>query len=366
MRDSCKLKAAVGRKRVDTAKAPAWWVSRSEETETFLRSLPGVEVFEIGRSAGGRPIIAAAWGEREDLPNRTCRSLASALSGGKASAFYGEGQRQRQGILFLGNAHGIEFEGSVAALNVLNVIARGKDLRGRRWPIIQEFGRKLRIVVIPHFNIDGRVRHDCHRHFLNLNIEDLRRISQGDLKNGDKLVWPKSKLVWPIAPDSVDVMGGYFNDAGVNLVYDSGLGAEPQPETSALVRFLRQEMPDGVILSHTNNGSLVCEHASFIPDHFRMWLQAFSAVAGSACRYKGYRKYAVAQAGHGYAGQIFYQGDLIYHTCGALPLLVEFPCGYQNNPDTLDELLDISMTTIQEIIRFGAEYRFRPREKGRE
>jgi len=43
-----------------------------------------------------------------------------------------------------------------------------------------------------------------------------------------------------------------------------------------------------------------------------------------------------------------------------LPMLVEFPCGYQNLPDNLDEILDIGMYVLEEIVAFGADYRFRP------
>ena len=96
----------------------------------------------MGRSAGNRPILAAAWGQREDLPGRTSASLASAIAGGDPQAFYGKGQRQRQGFLFLGAAHGTEIEGTVAALNFLNVLVTGKDLRGKAWPRMAEAGRQ--------------------------------------------------------------------------------------------------------------------------------------------------------------------------------------------------------------------------------
>ena len=51
---------------------------------------------------------------------------------------------------------------------------------------------------------------------------------------------------------------------------------------------------------------------------------------------------------------------MIYHCCGALPLLVEFPCGYQNLPDNPDEILDIGLFALEEVVAFGAAYRFRP------
>ena len=347
---------------VDTSKAPDWWLSAPDEVEAFLCGLRGVDVFEMGQSAGGRPIIAASWGPREDRPKRTSMSLASAISGGAAKAFYGEGERKRQGLLFLGDAHGVEFEGTVAALNFLNVVVTGKDLRGRRWPRMAREGRKLRIVIIPFFNIDGRVRYVKHRHFIGVDPEILRRITMGNRRNGEKLSWPECKLAFPLDADEFDLLGGYFNDNGANLVYDAGFSVECQPETKALKKLLAEEMPDCVLCSHTNNGSLVSPPDSFIPRRFRQRQILIGGVVGARCHREGMKKASVPTDTEPYAGEVFYQTDMIYHCCGALPLMMEFPCGYQNKPDNHDEILDIGMYAIEEVVAFGTAYDFRPHE----
>jgi len=348
--------------RVDVKKAPKWWPSGPEEAEAFLRSLRGVKASEIGRSAGGRPILAAEWGKREGLPGRTCSSLASAIAGGSPEAFYGEGERKRQGFCFVGAAHGTEIEGTVAALNFLNVVVNGKDLRGREWPRMRREGRKLRIVVIPFFNIDGRARFAEFRQFVGVEPEDYRWMSQGNWKNGEKLVWPKSKLVSPIPKDEVTHLGSYFNDNGVNLVYDAGLGVEPQPETRALLEYLREEMPDCVMLSHTDNGSLCQPADAYVPHHYQQRQVQIGAVVGARCKREGAKKHGITQRLVSYAGQILYQTDLVYHACGALPLLVEYPCGYQNYPNNLNDILDNCMYVIEEVVAFGNAYRFRPKD----
>ena len=346
-------------------RAPRWWLTHPEAIETFLRSLRGVKVFEIGRSAGGHPILAASWGKREDLPNRTSNSLSSALAGGSASAFYGEGERKRQGLLFVGNVHGLEFEGTVAALNMLNVVVTGKDLCGREWPRLRREARKLRLVVIPTLNMDGRMRYPDVTHFLETTAEYHRKLSQGDWKTGEKLTWPTSKLVCPIPSDDVKKMGAYFNDNGVNLVYDTGLGVEPQPETRALLEFCRDEMPDSAICSHTNRGSLVEPPDAFIPDYYRQRQAQVGAAVSARCLRDGViRRHVVPQRTHGYAGQVFYQTDIIYHACGAMPLLVEFPCGYKPFPYTFIQVLDIGLAALEEIVAFGTANRFRPYDLG--
>ncbi len=345
--------------------APRWWLTRPDAIETFLRDLRGVKVFEIGNSAGGHPILAASWGKREDLPGRTCNSLSSALCGGSVSAFYGEGERTRQGLLFVGSAHGLEFEGTVAALNMLNVVATGKDLRGREWPRLRREARKLRLVVIPTLNMDGRMRYPDVTHFLGTTAEYHRKLSQGNFKSGEKLTWPKSKLISPIPPGDVRSMGAYFNDHGVNLVYDTGLGVDPQPETRALLEFCREEMPDCAICSHTDRGSLVQPPDAFVPDYYRQRQAQVAGVVSGRCLRDGViRRHVVPQRTHSYAGQILYQTDLIYHACGALPLLVEFPCGYKPFPYTFNQVLDIGLAALEEIVAFGTANRFRPYDLG--
>lgn len=347
---------------VDTTQAPDWWVSRPDEAERLMRSLPGVEVFEIGRSAGGRPILAAACGEREDLPGRTSTSLASAIAGGDTRAFYGRGSRSRQGFLFLGGAHGTEFDGTVAALNLLNVIATGSDLRGRAWPRMAEIARRMRVVVIPFLNMDGRERFRDLRHLKGVHVEDSGVITTGRWKDGTPMPWPKNKLHFPVPLAAVDILGSYYNDAGVNLVYDDAIGGSGAPETVALVRFLREELPDCVVCSHSNHGSLVEAASSYIPTHFRQHAVEVAALVGARCHREGKVKFAMPSRTDTYAGQTFYQTDVIHHVCGALPLVVEFPSGYENVPDSFDEMLDIGMLALEEIVAFGDAYRFRPKD----
>jgi hypothetical protein len=353
---------AHGGGTVDTTQAPDWWVSRPDDAERLMRSLPGVEVFELGRSAGGRPILAAALGEREDLPGRTSTSLASAIAGGDPQAFYGRGKRSRQGFLFLGGAHGTEFDGTVAALNMLNVIATGSDLRGRAWPRLAEIGRRMRVVVIPFLNIDGRERFHDLRHLKGVLVDDSSVITTGRWKDGTPMPWPKNKLHFPVPLGAVDVLGSYYNDDGVNLVYDDAIGGSGASETAALVRFLRTEMPDCVVCSHSNHGSLVESASSYIPAHFRQHAVEVAAVVGARCHREGKAKFAIPSRTDLYSGQTFYQSDVAYHVCGALPLVVEFPSGYENVPDTLDEMLDIGMLALEEIVAFGDAYRFRPKD----
>lgn len=348
------------KKKVDTTRAPKWWITRPDEVWQFLESLNDVEVSEIGQSAGGRPILAASWGPRQDLPGRTCNSIASAVAGGKPEAFYGEGERERQVLMFVGAAHGTEVEGTLAALNILKITVTGKDLLGRQRTRIAEEARRLRLIVIPFLNIDGRERWREHVHFIGVDTDFSRHVTMGEWKNGEKLSWPTCKLHHPIPVDKVRALGSYYNDNGVNLVYDTPFAGDCQPETTALLRFCREEMPDCVILSHTDNGSLVQPPSAFIPQHYRLRQTQIGALAGMRCAREGLAKSRIPKQAHSYAGEQLYQTDAVYHNCGALPLLIEFPCGYQNVPDNHEEILDIGTSVLAEIVAFGNQYPYRP------
>jgi hypothetical protein len=358
----CAAEKPLPKPGMDPTTAPPWWLTRPREIRDFLESLDGVEVEEIDRTAGGRPIIAAAWGERETLPGRTSVSLASAISGGDPAAFYGKGERERQVMLFVGAAHGTEWDGTVTALHYLNILVTGKDLLGREWPGIAENGRKHRFLLIPILNVDGRERALDHVHWINVDADYFMMISQGLTREGEILKWPTAKLRCPIPPDSVQILGTYYNDAGMNLVYDAPFGPDCQPETAALLAFCRREMPDCVILSHSNNGSLVDAPSAFIPTHYKQKVHQVAAVVGMRCYKEGFPKHEIPRRPTFYAGEVFYQSDAVYHACGALPLTIEFPCGWQNLPSTHRDILDIGLAVLDELALFGSAYRFRPKD----
>lgn len=350
-----------GRDLVDTRRAPKWWISAPAEAEKFMRSLEGVEVFELGRSAGGRPILAAAIGDREELPGRTSIALNAAIGGGSPAAFYGQGRRKRQRFMYLGAAHGAEFEGSIAALHMLNIALTGRDLRGKRWPRLAEAARQLRLVVVPFFNTDGRERISWCRHLVGVDAEAYNtRVALGSWKDGRPLRYPDYKRLYPIPAAEMGFLGATYNDNGVNLVYDNGLHSDPQPETRALQLFLRDERPDCVLCAHSNAGSLVENPTGFIPLRFRQRIVHFIGAVSQRCIREGFEVTSLIEsvvAGDSYA--TFYQSDMIYHTCGALPVIVEFPRGFAKAED-FDQLLDIALCVLEEMLSLAVVKGFIP------
>lgn len=221
-------------------------------------------------------------------------------------------------------------------------------------------GRRLRIVIIPILNMDGRERFHKSLHLHGIDPAATRDVTDGRWKTGETIGWPECMLYTPMPVDRVDPLGSYFNDNGVDLAYDFGFAWEMQPETRGLVALLREERPDGVLFSHSDNGSLVQPPDAFVPPHFRQRQAQIGALVGARCLREGMKKFRIPTRTGPHLGYHFYQMDMAYHCCGALPLCVEFPCGYQNYPDNHGEILDIGMYALEEVIAFGASYGFRP------
>jgi len=347
--------------------APDWWPSDLESAEALLRRLPQVKVREIGRSAGGRPILAAEWGEKEPLET-TANSLASAFAAAGTRpdplnlfppAFYGRQRRTRQVLVIQGALHGMEIDGTVAALNLLHILHTGTDLRGKPWDRLRAEAAKLRICVIPFLNADGRARSPFH-HFVGASNELCQFVHMGTWKDGRPIVYPDHKAIWPLPLAEVGFLGAYFNDRGVNLQYDSCV-PHRQPETTAWMQYYLDERPDCVLICHSNAGSLMGNPDTFLPVPFQ---HQQSRVAGLVRQYifdhgqrAGRTTYAQLPD---FGTPNFNQHCGVYHTCGALPLMCEFPCGLPGRPYTMDECLDIGLLVLEAICFFANRDGFRP------
>jgi hypothetical protein len=110
--------------------APDFWKATWEEVNEYLDTVERGQVWEIGRSQGGRPIRAVAYGEKEPIARRT--TYSSALAAGHPEDFYDPKQRQKPVLAIFAAIHAAEIEGTVACLNLAHLLETGTDLRGLR------------------------------------------------------------------------------------------------------------------------------------------------------------------------------------------------------------------------------------------
>ena len=347
--------------------APEFWVAGLAECERFLRALPEVEVSEIGRSAGGRPLLAATLGEREPIA-RTSTSLSSSMGGvglagwdpdkWRPASFYGP-ERGKPVLVIQGNLHGSEIACTVAAMNLLNLAVRGTDLRGRENEPLRRAVRALRLVVIPHANPDGRARWEPARQLEDCTKEQAQRVTQGRLADGTPLAWPSCKSLFPLPPGGL--LGAYYNDAGVNLNHDRFLDADRAPETDALLRFYLEEMPDAAVLAHTDMGTLLGGPPPFVPEEIQGVHHRIAGAVAAEVRRRGLPVFSYPHfARAGGMSRAFTQPDAVYHQCGATPLLVEFAQSTDGHRLSFDTILDVGMAVLETIILYGLEIGFRP------
>ncbi|MCC6446721.1 MAG: hypothetical protein IT210_25130 [Armatimonadetes bacterium] len=335
--------------------APEFWKSDWDEANAYLDSLEAGEILEIGRSEGGRPIRAVAYGEKE--PVERTATLSAAVAAGHPQSFFGPEKRKKPVLVIFSAIHGAEIEGSVACLNLAGVMETGADLRGRRWEALREAASRMRVVMVPFAQPDGRIR-SAVRNLIGGTVDDLYYYGQGAFKNGDILTWPECKRTQPIPLEKMAFLGGYYNDAGVNIQHEDFFAPRLAPETRALIDLVREETPDCVMTLHScGQGPFFTGPDNFIPQAHQYRQAQIDTVVAERYRREGLKPGGGASAGP--AGG-FYFHTALHHASGALPILFEFPHGLEMKPFTFDEILDIGLILFEEVMRFGLTYGFRP------
>jgi hypothetical protein len=368
MNDTRAIEAEFGDLSAYT-QAPDFWVSHPDRLAPLLAKLHEVRQVSIGRTAGGRELIALEFGEFEPLTVRT-DNLHSAIAAKVVPpdpteifppAFYGTPRRRRPVVVLQGGIHGSELTGTVASLNLLHIAETGRDLRGKPWPKLHELARETRICVLPWLNRDG-VERSPWRHFSGMPAAACGRINMGLATDGTRYAHPAVKEFFPIPPDGTRYMGTYFNDAGVNLQYDF-CSLHRQPETQAWMAYYLAQRPDGVVIWHCNAGSMMGPPCYYLPPGHQFETERLAgAVRGRLLR-EGFPIGRLSWTGLPGMGKPFLeQMTAVYHVCGANPLMVELPIGCQEYFYTLDQMLDVGLLTLEEILFYAHTDGLRPYE----
>jgi hypothetical protein len=347
---------------------PAFWLDKPDVGLPLLKSLKTANVHTIGRSAGGREIVAVELGAKEPVDSTT-DNLQSALASNIVPpdptnifppAFYGKTRRQRPVLALQGGIHGGELTGTVAMLNLCQIVETGHDLRGKAWPELRELARATRLVMIPWLNPDGADRwpigNPC-----GVPNELIGRLMMGVAADGTQYKYPGVKNIFPIPPAQTAYMGCYFNDAGVNLQYDF-CTVDRQPETQAWMRYYLAERPDGILIWHCNAGTMMGPPEPYLPEGFQFEFTRLSGAVQSRLWRAGYKVTRMSWAGLvGLGKPVLNQMSATYHVCGAMPMMTELPIGGEST-FTAEDLLDIGLLTIEETLIFAHKDGLRPYE----
>jgi len=335
--------------------APSFFKSTVEDVEAAVRPLKNGSVRLEAVSAGGRPVYSVSYG-RMDPYERTANFASASLSR-HPEAFARRPAGAKPVLMVVAGVHGQEMETVVGALNLIQIMETGKDLRGRAWPELAEKAAKYRLVIVPCANPDGRARVP-KTSFVGLPADTMTWYGQGTMLDGTMYRWPWVKQFHPMTGDRAGFLGGYFNDQGVNIQCDD-LFFPMAEETRALLRLAKLEAPDFVVNvhSHEERGEfLLCD---FVPPAMRLrskqiadrYLEVMKKEGVPACHFT--RSLEDAQG--------FWAIDLtdaFYHVSGAMGMTFEGPHGCSDNPDFeigYEGILDTHLIMYRELLRIGLE-----------
>ena len=332
---------------------PDFYRTRLDEIDAALARVKRGEVEEIGRSAGGRPILSVSYGEKETGPHAA--NLSSALAAGKPEAFFGP-PRQKQVLFIHAAVHGAEMEGIAATLNLVNLLETGRDLKGQEWPGILLAAERLRLIVVPCLNPDGRARVPDDPTIW--TEDDVEKYRHGLKPDGSRIGWPECKVPHPRDPKADGVLGAYFNDAGVNPLHGVFLSPAVAPETHAAMALALEEKPDCVLDLHScSAGPFYIIGSDALPERMsRRQFYIDGAYRQLLRERMGYHRNWTTEGREG----ALTLDSAYYHLCHALPLVFESTDGTDSQrPFTHEMIVDSQLIAIESLMTIGVHEGFR-------
>ncbi|HRU06876.1 MAG TPA: M14 family zinc carboxypeptidase [Candidatus Brocadiia bacterium] len=341
--------------RPDLFQAPPFWRSTLDDIAQAARTAARGQASVIGRSAGGRDLWAFAYGPFE--PQKPTTTISSANASDRPQAFYDPALRTRPVLALLGPMHGGEVEGVALCLNLIHLLEHDADLLGRPNEELLAMLRRLRLVIVPCTNPDGREKAGV-LHMSGAERDHIFLVQQGLMKDGSLFQGRRVKELQPIPNDYLLWRGGYYSDAGVNLQHDDFFGALA-PENRALAALFRREMPDGFLTLHSHGASpgLTLPDA-FLPPGVQRKQSEASFYMLSRLTARGW-EVLTPDASTGPPWSFYFQ-TFLHHVCGAMPLLIELPHGVKTRPCSLETILDIGMTAVAAWADYALRFGLRP------
>lgn len=239
---------------------PKYWRSSNADLEEIIKLVKRGKVSIAGESAGKRPIYKIEYGASNIKLGRA--NLSSALGAHDVRCYADKTGNDYVPTLFLvGSVHGGEFEGTMALINLINLMETGVDLAGCEHPELLALMEKIHLVLIPIANPDGRARVPFLS-VVGMSMPEFRYYNQGSWHNGELCGWPGCKTIHPIK-DECEFLGAYFNDDGVNMMHEDFFG-EVSNESKILIDVCRKEVPDLSIQIHGGTNSI----SSLLPTEY--------------------------------------------------------------------------------------------------
>jgi len=240
-------------------KPPFWKVRPDEIIATCAAAKMCYRKEIICRTPLGYPVYALFYGKFDDAAPQA--NWPSGRDSRTYRNYYGRRTDGRQTVVLIAGIHGAEPESTVNALNLIQMIERGVDFRGKRDPELMRLLEGYRLIVVPCVNMDGRsISPD---HLRGVDWDQYRRASQGVWKVDNSLIgWRGSKSWFPLPLAKVAYPGGYPNANGYNIDYDCVPGDIRTAEAKALLNLVARWRADLIITGHSHASSpIVAENS---------------------------------------------------------------------------------------------------------
>lgn len=309
----------------------------------------------LGYSAGSRPLYKLAYNIKK-LPGQA--NYSSAL-GAKDRTCYSNPANTHPTILLIGAEHGQETEGVAALMNLISLMETGKDLAGNGNDALLELTKKVRLVILPVANPDGRARVEPAG-MVGLTGRELRYWGQGTWKDGSLCGWPECKRIHPIK-DHVDFLGGYYNDDGINSSHDHFFHPMAK-ETQIILDLCADEAPDFILHLHgDSNSKSDLLQPKYVPLEIQQAVEALSRRCLAAGLKEGLEFGVIpanAQRESGPNPPSLNLASMAHHACGGVSAV------YESNECLIDEpgphlshaqITRMHMILFEETIRMALE-----------
>ena len=339
-------------------KAPSFWKGSYEDVLEAMKNVKRGRVTLGTKSAGGRDVYMVEYGERNEL-NRTATFNSATCVNGKDTKAYADKTRDgvKPCLMLMGAIHGLEFEGTVSLLNLINLLETGKDFMGNENPLLYEMAEKLHLIIIPMVNPDGRCRFP-YKSIVGAPYETFRYYAQGTWKNGELCNHPACKAVHPIKEAS-DFIGCYFNDDGVNIQQEGVLTLSN--EAKFLFETAHEFAPDILINMHGGSdtaGALL--DTSLAPQKLRNEIVRLDMNVNNAFVKENF-KYVIKPRSNSTDVSFKPQGltGMLHLCCGGLSMSYESNQGVYVGPGRIDaEVLSYEEIYRTHILLYQEVYKY--------
>ena len=262
---------------------PDFWPATQDRYRELLDRLCPGAYETIGRSAGGRDVWAAHLTPHPGAPT----------------------------IGVVGGMHGHEAQGPATCCNLLSILQTGRDLKGEAWPGFD----RVNWAIVLCLNPDARAR--MPNSFVGLSVKDVLNYDAGLRADGER-----NDRRGDVSPGEMMILGGLYNDAGVDILRHAERSDTVSPEREAVLDFIGRTQPRVCLELHAHCAApqFYCPLTPTPAEVVSRQVEAVGSIV-TAGRAAGYEFADSTGEVQGLSTALYWE------VAGAVPMLLESPQG---------------------------------------